>query len=231
MLQDSQKRGYNYKKNDQSVFYNWRKTMPRVSPQYEQTQQQRIIAGAAQVFADHGYRQTTIDQISQALQLSKGAIYIYFKSKEELYVSVLQSIYERRFAALSTAYQVGDPLSTKFEKISDRLSGMLDHDDYVFIRLSLEGFLESEHIPSLQAIKTASYQRFYKLLYALFEEGQLTGEISPELNLPSVITVLLALSDGLMLHSLVQDRGIDPERVRRILHETFSQALGYRSEK
>ena len=205
--------------------------MPRISSQYEQAQKKRIIDGASQVFADHGYRLTTMDQICQALQLSKGAIYIYFKSKEDLFISALQAIYERRFAILSTAYQANDPIPSKFEKILDRLGSLMSHDDYVFIRLSLEGFLENEHIPSLQAIKADSYQRFYELLYGLLQEGQLAGEINPDLNLSSVTVVLMAVSDGLMLHSLVQDRGIDPDRVRQIVHETFSQMLRYRSGK
>ena len=205
--------------------------MPRVSSEYEQAQKKRIIDGATQVFAEHGYCLTTMDQICQALQLSKGAIYIYFKSKEELFISALQAIYERRFAILSTAYQANDPIPRKFEKILDRLGSMMSHDDYVFIRLSLEGFLESEHIPSLQAIKSDSYQRFYELLYGLLQEGQLAGEINPDLNLSSVTVVLMAVSDGLMLHSLVQDRGIDPDRVRQIVRETFAQMLGSRPGK
>jgi len=205
--------------------------MPRVSSEYEQAQKKRIIDGATQVFAEHGYCLTTMDQICQALQLSKGAIYIYFKSKEELFISALQAIYERRFAILSTAYQANDPIPRKFEKILDRLGSMMSHDDYVFIRLSLEGFLESEHIPSLQAIKSDSYKRFYELLYGLLQEGQLAGEINPDLNLSSVTAALIAVSDGLMLHSLVQDRGIDPDRVRQIVHETFAQMLGSRPGK
>ena len=200
--------------------------MPRVTPQYEQSQQKRIIDGAAQIFAERGYGLTTIDQIGQSLQLSKGAIYIYFKSKEDLFVAVLQSIYERRFTLLSTAYQLDDPISVKFDKILDRLGSLVNHDDYVFIRLWLEGFLESEHIPSLQKIKTDSHQNFYNLLYGLLQEGQLNGEINPEINLSSVTAALMAVSDGLMLHSLVQGWGIDPDRVRRIIHETFSQMLG-----
>ena len=200
--------------------------MPRVTAQYEQSQQKRIIDGAAQIFAERGYGLTTIDQISQSLQLSKGAIYIYFKSKEGLFVAVLQSIYERRFTFLSTAYQIDDSISVKFDKILDRLGSLVNRDDYVFIRLWLEGFLESEHIPSLQKIKTVSLQHFYELLYALLQEGQHSGEINPKIDLSSMTDALMAVSDGLMLHSLVQGWGIDPDRVRRIIHETFSQMLG-----
>ena len=200
--------------------------MPRVSAQYEQDQQNRIIDGAARVFAERGYRQTTMDQIAQSLQLSKGALYLYFKSKDELYVSVLQSIYERRFELLSGSYQAQDPILVKFDKILERLGSLMGQEDYVFIRLSLEGFLESEHIPGLQAIKTDSHQRFHDLLYALLREGQLKGVINPELNLPSLIDVLMAVTDGLMMHSLVQGWGLDPQRVRHILRDTFYQMLG-----
>lgn len=92
--------------------------MPRTSIEYEQAQQKRIVEGAARVFAENGYRLTTIDQIAQALQLSKGAVYIYFKSKEELYVAALAAIYERRFTILSTAYSENDRILVRFEKIS-----------------------------------------------------------------------------------------------------------------
>ena len=198
---------------------------PRTTVEYEQAQQKRIIEGAAQVFAKNGYRQTTIDQIGHELQLSKGAIYIYFKSKEELFVAALAAIYHRRFTFLSEAYGEEDPTTVKFERILDRLGSLMSHDDYVYIRLSMEGFLESEHIPRLQAIKTESYQRFYKLLSVLLKEGQRSGEISQDVNVDSVTTVLMALSDGLMMHSLVQGRGIEPDRVRRIVHETFSRVF------
>ncbi|MDR3576996.1 MAG: TetR/AcrR family transcriptional regulator [Anaerolineaceae bacterium] len=205
--------------------------MPKISTQYEQAQQMRIIDGAARVFAEHGYSPTTIDQIGQALQLSKGAIYIYFKSKEELFVSVLRSIYEGRFIVLSTAYLIDDPILVKFEKILERLGGLVDHEDYVFIRLWLEGFLESEHIPSLEAIKTDSHQQFYTLLYGLLEEGQLSGEINPHINLSSVTSALMAVSDGLMLHSLVQGWGIDPQQVRKIIQDTFAPMLENTADK
>jgi len=205
--------------------------MPRVSADYEQAQQKRIIDGAALVFADHGYRSTTMDQIGKALQLSKGAIYLYFKSKDELFTSVLATIYERRFALLSSACQPGDPISVKFEKILERLGGWMNRDDYVFIRLTLEGYLESEHIPGLQAIKTDSHQKFYDLLYGLLRAGQLSGEIDPVLNLDSVVAALMAVTDGLMLHSLVRGWGIDPQRAQRIIHETFSPLLTYRVGK
>jgi AcrR family transcriptional regulator len=205
--------------------------MPKVTPQYEEARKKSILDGAASVFAKNGYQQTTIDEIAASLKMSKGAIYLYFKNKEELYVSVLQAIYERRYAILSTAYQADDPITVKFEKIMDRLGSLINHDDYVFIRLSLEGFLESEHIPKLRAIKTDSHQRFYELINGLLQEGQLAGQINPELNLPSAAAAFMAVADGLMMHSLLEEWEINPERVRQIVHDTFSQIIEKRPEK
>jgi AcrR family transcriptional regulator len=199
--------------------------MPRTTPQYEQAQEKRIILGAAQVFADYGYQQTTIDRIGQALQLSKGAIYIYFKSKEDLFIRVLQWIYEQRFTALAEAFQEDDSVQVKFGKILDRLCALVSHADRVFIRLWIEGFLESEHMPRLEAIKTASRQQFTQLLHGLLQEGQRAGEVDPRLNLDHATAAIMAFADGLMLHSLMPGWGIDPQRVRAILQESFSQFL------
>ena len=205
--------------------------MPKVTLQYEENRKKSILYGAAALFAQKGYQQTTIDDIAVSLKMSKGAIYLYFKNKEELYASVLEIIYERRYLTLSTSYEENDPITIKFEKIMDRLGSLLNHDDYIFIRLSIEGFLESEHSPRLQTIKNESHLHFYKLIHGLLQEGQLSGQINTDLNLPSMTAAIMAVTDGLMLHSLVASWGIDPDQVRHIVHDTFFQLIENHSEK
>ncbi len=48
-----------------------------------------IVEAAKTVFFEKGFQGTTMDQIAKAAELSKGSLYIYFPSKEELYVTVL----------------------------------------------------------------------------------------------------------------------------------------------
>ena len=50
--------------------------------------QQAIVDAAQEIFLTKGIEQTTMDDIAEHTELSKGTIYLYFKSKEELYVSV-----------------------------------------------------------------------------------------------------------------------------------------------
>ncbi|GAK50674.1 transcriptional regulator, TetR family [Candidatus Moduliflexus flocculans] len=50
--------------------------------------QEAILEAAREVFFTKGLDQTTIDDVAEQAELSKGTIYLYFKSKEELYISV-----------------------------------------------------------------------------------------------------------------------------------------------
>src|SRR5690349_24789470 len=59
-----------------------------------QARRRRIQRAARSVFAEKGYAKTSIEQIAREASLSVGAIYLYFRSKEDLYVSLLEETLE-----------------------------------------------------------------------------------------------------------------------------------------
>ena len=58
--------------------------------QERQARRRRIQEAARTVFAERGYQGASIELIARAAQLSVGAIYLYFRSKEDLYVSLIE---------------------------------------------------------------------------------------------------------------------------------------------
>ena len=58
--------------------------------QERQARRRRIQEAARSVFAERGYAGASIELIARAAQLSVGAIYLYFRSKEDLYVSLVE---------------------------------------------------------------------------------------------------------------------------------------------
>ena len=58
--------------------------------QDRQARRRRVQDSARTVFDEKGYDGASIEHIARASQLSVGAIYLYFQSKEDLYVSLLQ---------------------------------------------------------------------------------------------------------------------------------------------
>jgi len=58
--------------------------------QERQARRRRIQEAARTVFTERGYAGASIELIARAAQLSVGAIYLYFRSKEDLYVSLIE---------------------------------------------------------------------------------------------------------------------------------------------
>lgn len=64
-----------------------------VSTRREREQQLRremIIEAAQGLFEQKGFEQTTVEEIAVSAELGKGTIYSYFKSKEEIYIAILE---------------------------------------------------------------------------------------------------------------------------------------------
>jgi AcrR family transcriptional regulator len=75
--------------------YEWRMTTAQERKQQErQARRRRIQRAAREVFAEKGYAKTSIEQVARQASLSVGAIYLYFRSKEDLYVSLLEETFE-----------------------------------------------------------------------------------------------------------------------------------------
>ena len=51
-----------------------------------------LLSEGKKLFEKYGLQKTTVDEIVNAAQISKGSFYIFYQSKEELYFDVLDSI-------------------------------------------------------------------------------------------------------------------------------------------
>jgi AcrR family transcriptional regulator len=60
-----------------------------------------ITAAALAAFAENGYAATRVDEVAQRAGVSKGLLYLYFKTKEELFKAVIRSFVAPRVAELS----------------------------------------------------------------------------------------------------------------------------------
>ena len=56
----------------------------------QQLRRDSIIEAAQSLFEQNGFVETTVDQIAAMAELGKGTIYSYFKSKDEIYIAILE---------------------------------------------------------------------------------------------------------------------------------------------
>ena len=68
--------------------------MSRGSPQLTEARKEEIIAACAALYEEKGFRDTTIKDIGEAITLTRTGIYIYFETKEEIFLALLGREYD-----------------------------------------------------------------------------------------------------------------------------------------
>ncbi len=92
--------------------------MPRiVDEETRQATRDRILREAAGEFARLGFEQASINVIAERADMGKGTIYLYFPSKRDLFISMLQAIAERQLAAARTALTQGKTLQERLQSL------------------------------------------------------------------------------------------------------------------
>src|SRR5690349_23978955 len=64
--------------------------MPKVTDAHREQRRRQIAAGARRAFGEHGYAGATVEVLEREIGLSRGAIFSYFPSKLDLFVSLAQ---------------------------------------------------------------------------------------------------------------------------------------------
>ncbi len=88
-----------------------------VQPRYQRRKEERpqeITEAAFQAFAEKGYAATRVEEVAQRAGVSKGLLYLYFKTKEELFKAVIKSVVIRRVDALVAALEKTELSSEDF---------------------------------------------------------------------------------------------------------------------
>ena len=126
-----------------------------------------IIRKSVLYFAKNGFDGTKISDLSRHIGIAQGTIYIYFKSKEELYSEIF-SISDRiaKNDKLTTLVKLPLPADTKIRKLSDYLIKNLKEDEMFSAGIALytQRLLEGE-----------ADQSFYKTTEKMIKQGQKEG--------------------------------------------------------
>ncbi len=75
-------------------------------PRFQRRKEERpaeITQAALEAFEEHGYAATRVDDVAKRAGVSKGLLYLYFKTKEELFKAVIRGVVVPRIDALKTA--------------------------------------------------------------------------------------------------------------------------------
>jgi len=190
--------------------------MPKVVPEYKEQARMRIIEQALEMFSERGFYRTRMADIADSLGVSKGAIYQYFKSKEQLFIEALRHHGERRADVVRDFLESGslESISTGqfFDEMLELRLGSL--------ALNTDLLRETARNEALRKMLVGVAEGWGRGLVELIDEMKRVGTVRDDVDSSSLSRGILALRDGLYSHLMM---GADKSDVR----ETWVVIMGY----
>ncbi|MBN1555102.1 MAG: TetR/AcrR family transcriptional regulator [Phycisphaerae bacterium] len=170
-----------------------------------QARRSAILTAAEHVFAAKGYSAATVDEIAEKANLSKGSVYNYFQSKQELFGELfLQALIEDE-ANLEELIKQDIPARSKYDAFMKHCYARFTKYEPLG-RLLLEFWVtaagESGAGPFAQAFH-ALYERNHRRLVAMFRQGEIEGDFIMEHGPEVTASLLIAAIDGMHIQVLL----------------------------
>ena len=180
--------------------------MPKVPEAHVEARRKQILEAANACFARNGFHQTTMQEICRQAELSPGAVYSYFESKEAIIEASCGANLEQHAELFQEAMRQGDTL-TVLDQLVDTFFGMLtEPESDLELCHSVQIWGEVQRNPRLKEIVEGGRNSVLAYIEEIVRGAQERGEINAELDAHSSARVLMSAHDGLVLQ-----RGLDPE--------------------
>ncbi len=195
--------------------------MPRTN--VSQARRAQIIQAAMACFARQGYHSTTMDDIARESGLSKGALYWYFPSKADLFLTILDVWMDEQDRVLKT--QAGEDASVA-ERLAQWIAAFTRfvQEEPARVQLIKEFWAE---VPRSEELNQRLGRRYLERIHRLEEiiqRGIERGELRSQ-DTQAAAQTILAMYDGFLLQQMLLPDLFSWERVNRMAVEMISQGL------
>jgi len=189
--------------------------MPKVSIAHKTKVKETITQAAIKNFVKNGYANTKMDDIAKTADVSKGTLYLYFPSKEDLFYSIcktsLQSLTENR-----------DPFFKKKESLASDLGKFFDNytdSTKETQKFRVEAIAESMHNPKLRRFLIQNKRDFEESVTQFLKlMKKERGFFQKNVDLAALASGIIALYDGLYLSKTV---GVNHEENKDVWVKTM----------
>lgn len=172
----------------------------------KEAKRERILRAAISVFARKGFFHAKISEIAQEAGVADGTIYLYFKNKDDLLISIFE---EEMETIIGRFRRTIDPIEESAEKLR------------TFIRLHAEIVLDNPELAHVLQVelrqsttfmsdyKPVKFQEFLKILEEIIIEGQNRDVFKSEIHPGVMKRAVFGALDELALNWILRGRRYD----------------------
>ncbi|MGA2527373.1 MAG: TetR/AcrR family transcriptional regulator [Smithellaceae bacterium] len=197
---------------------------PEKRKKEKENKKNTILRAARKLFFDRGFKSVTVDSIAAKAGVSKGSIYLYFDSKEEIYAQVLITDnieLNKNIKIFSTREASAAELLLEFSQIY--INYFLDHNE--LFRILMTFMLQTEQMNLTQEQNTELIRTTndnIKVISTIIQKGIDSGEFTPIIDIRQAQNAIWGLFNGII--SLYLFMGNPAKRADRI-HSMVKDSL------
>ena len=180
----------------------------RVARAERRDARQELLRAAADVFAQHGFCDASIDEVAERAGYSKGAVYWHFASKEDLFLALVEEHVDRPTREMISLLESAPAERDMAPEASGRFAQLLA-DQREWLLLDNEYWSRAVRHPDIRR-RYAKRRRELRaaLARALATRAETLGAGHIGIESERVATAIMALSIGLAQQALVDPRAV-----------------------
>ena len=176
------------------------------SDELSEERQKQILEAAISEFARHGFHATRMEDIARASGMSKGAVYLYYKSKDAIIEALLRTLFAWELRGARAIVDRGDSATDRLLAITRMFADELDRM-VVAMPILLEFYALAFRQAGVREHIGAMFEQFRIPLASLVQQGIDRGEFRV-VDPGEASVAWIALVEGLTLLWAMNPRGI-----------------------
>ncbi|MEM8610092.1 MAG: TetR/AcrR family transcriptional regulator [Myxococcota bacterium] len=171
---------------------------------------ERILNAAIKVFAKNGFYATRVSEIAKAAGVADGTIYLYFKNKDDVLISIFEDGITRLLEIIRDVAASEDTVEQRITRIIEMQLGLLE-DQRDLAEVITVNLRQSSRL--LKQYGAPLFMEYIDVLAGVIEEGQKQGVFRKGLNPRVGARALFGALDAILLTWALGDA--DPAALRR----------------
>lgn len=187
--------------------------------------EKKIIEAAVRLFVQKGYHGTSISDITQEVDLTKGAFYAHFPSKSDLLHRILEEfkvVFLHELIRSVNEYQ-GDALAKLHHAITYN-SQFAAKNLYLLVFLTFISHELNADMDFEFALKNL-YREYQLFISSLIKQGMRQGVFRKDLDPDLIALTFMAIHDGVLHHWVLNGFHLDGQQYVKTFRRIFADGI------
>jgi AcrR family transcriptional regulator len=184
----------------------------------------RLLEAATSVLAHSGFERATLDEIVREAGFSKGAFYVHFESKDDLFWAMLEERISRQQDAFRRAVDYKMSMNDNVRTILAAVFGLLGKDP-LWGALFMEFHAHAARNEKVRRRLATMYVGWRQLMVDILSVSREAGRMRRDADLELMATVLVATVEGSIIQSHLAPEAVRLEEMVEPLTRTLSEWL------